>query len=120
MTKRQLIYTLAAVNVGLLGTLAWRAIPSNVAHAQEAGGGPRQRGEYVFTTADVPGGSVGVVVVIDQVNREMTALASDRGSITSQVPIKLDQVFEGGQVAQPRGNGRGTGRNTPPPRTGTR
>lgn len=118
MTKRHLILTLAAVNVGLLGALAWRAMPANTAHAQDAqAGGPRQRGEYIFTTADVPGGSVGVVVVIDQVNREMTALASDRGTITSQVPINLDQVFEGGQVAQPRGNGsRGTGRTTTPPR----
>jgi hypothetical protein len=113
MTKRTLILTLAAVNVGLVGSLAWRALPANTAHAQEAAGA-RQRGEYIFTTADVPGGSVGVVVVLDQVNREMTALASDRGTITAQTPFKLDQVFESGQTA-PRGP---RGSRTTPPRTG--
>ncbi|MFT3787094.1 MAG: hypothetical protein QM770_13160 [Tepidisphaeraceae bacterium] len=110
-TKRQIITALAVLNVGLLGAFAWRAIPSNVAHAQPAGAQPRARGEYITATAEVPGGSVGVVLLLDQNNRELTALASDRGAIQAQPVIKLEQVFEAGA---PAGNGNtGVRRNNP-------
>lgn len=113
--KRTIIWVLAAANVALAGTLAWRGIGDNTAHAANAAvqtGSRQNDGNYVL----IPGESslgVAIIYVFDANNRRLGAIAPDNQDKISGMPtIDLDPVFE----AAERGNsGTGTGGT----RTGT-
>jgi hypothetical protein len=96
--KRQLLIALVGVNVLLGAGLIWRALPENLANAQAQA--PRRAGDYVLVPAQM-GGSVGFVFVLDQQNRELAALAEERGKIVSMPKQQLDLIFRAEAPAAP-------------------
>lgn len=96
MQKRSLIWVLAAANVALASTLAWRGIKPNEAHAQAAPGRP-EPGKYVM----IPGSSqigVSIIYFLDTANRRVGAIAPDaREAINVMPPLALDPIFDAAQ-----------------------
>ena len=110
--KRTIIWVLAAANVALAGTLAWRGIGENAAHAAQAR--QTEPGNYVL----IPGGStlgVSIIYVFDANNRRLGAIAPDaQDKITGMPTQDLDLVFEGRNANTGGGGGGGrTGQREP-------
>lgn len=102
MKKQRIIWTLAAANVALAGTLAWRGIPASAARAQAATPGAPARvmeqGKYVM----IPGASnigVSIVYVLDTRNRRIGGFAPNaRNTLDTMPTLALDPVFEAAAV----------------------
>lgn len=92
--KTKVIWALVALNVLLLGTLAVNR--SNTAEAQAAAGRPS---EYLMIPGEVIGGNSAVVWVVDEENRQLSAVALDQNGkgLDAMTPIPLDRVFQGGK-----------------------
>lgn len=111
--KQTTIYVLAALNVALAGTLAWRGIADNRAHAQAVA--RAEAGKYVM----VPGASQlgpSIIYILDTANRRIGAVAPDAKETMNVMPtLALDPVFDaaatgGGPAVNPenqRNNQRG-------------
>lgn len=99
--KTKVLWALVALNVLLLAALV-SGVPgfgrSNLAHAQ---GAPRP-GEYIMISGEVQGGTAGVVYMIDETNRLLSARSFDGRQFQDMAPIDLDRVFN-------PGGGRGRG-----------
>jgi hypothetical protein len=102
MTRKQILWALAALNAVLLVALSWRLGGENVAHAQRAA-----RGEYIMVPARLTGANNGVIYMIDTRNGLLAGFAYDNNKndfITFQ-PINLQRFMEaGGGAIQPNRN----------------
>jgi len=99
--KTKVLWALVALNVLLLAALASGFGRSNLAHAQ---GAPRP-GEYIMISGEVQGGTAGVVYMIDETNRLLSARSFDGRQFQDMAPIDLDRVFNPGGGAGGRGRG---------------
>ena len=91
--KTKVIWALVALNVLLLGTLAVNR--SNTADAQAAAAA--RPSEYLMIPGEVIGGNSAVVWVVDEENRQLSAVALDQNGkgLDAMTPIPLDRVFQG-------------------------
>src|SRR5688500_8823615 len=101
MTRRQILWALAALNAVLLVALSWRVGGENVAHAQRAA-----RGEYIMVPARVSGANNGIIYMIDTRNQLLSGFSYDNNKdqfVTLQ-PISLARLLEGAAPLQPNRN----------------
>jgi hypothetical protein len=117
--KHAIVWVLVAANVSLAGTLLWRGVQENAAHAQAATPAPAgtlEAGKYVL----IPGQStvgVSMIYVFDSANRRLGALAPDaKDTIQMMQTINLDDVFNDGANGPNSGpnNGPNSGPNNGP------
>lgn len=94
--KSAVLWSLIVLNAALLLWLAGRVWPGNIAVAQQAAA--RRPGDYVAIPADISGLSNGIVVIVDQINGELSAVSYDDSArrLVSMPKINLVQVFERG------------------------
>ena len=101
MTRRQILWALAALNAVLLVALSWRLGGENVAHAQRAA-----RGEYIMVPARVSGANNGIIYMIDTRNQLLSGFSFDnnKNEFVTLQPISLSRMLEGGGPIQPNRN----------------
>ena len=101
MTRRQILWALAALNAVLLVALSWRLGGENVAHANRPA-----RGEYIMVPARISGANNGVIYMIDTRNGLLTGFSYDnnKNDFLTLQPINLQRVMEGGGAIQPNRN----------------
>ena len=91
MQKQTIIWVLAAANVALASTLAWRGLKPNEAVAQTVRPEP---GKYTL----IPGASqigTSIIYVLDSANRRIGGFASDaREAINVMPTLALDPIFD--------------------------
>lgn len=83
--KRGRIALLAAVNVGLVGVLAWQSVGEAVGQPAGAEGERRGPGRYTVVSGQFLGGLADAVYVIDSENRELAAIRYDPAARTVRV-----------------------------------
>lgn len=101
MTRRQILWALAALNAVLLVALSWKLGVENVAHAQRAA-----RGEYIMVPARVTGANNGIIYMIDTRNQLLSGFSYDnnKNEFVTLQPISLARMLEGGGPIQPNRN----------------
>ena len=97
MSRRKLLWALAALNAVLLVALSWKMSGENTAHAQA---GPA-RGDLLMVPARVVGANNGVVYIVDSRNAQLTAFFydSNQKALNTMAPIDLNRVFAQGAGA---------------------
>ncbi|HLL87794.1 MAG TPA: hypothetical protein VK324_00670 [Tepidisphaeraceae bacterium] len=88
--RKTILWALAAANAALAVTFVLRVMPANEARAQA-----RRPSEYLMIPAEVSGGSVDVVYVVDTTNGVLGGMVYDdsRNSIDTMAPVDLGRVF---------------------------
>ena len=97
MSRRKLLWALAALNAVLLVALSWKMAGENTAHAQ----GAPARGDLLMVPAKVVGANNGVVYIVDSRNAMLTAFFYDNNTkaMNTMPPIDLNRVFAQGAGA---------------------
>ncbi|HVT90562.1 MAG TPA: hypothetical protein VHD56_17030 [Tepidisphaeraceae bacterium] len=104
--KSTVLWALVVVNAVLLGSFLWRVLPENRASAQR---GPAIRsGDYLMIPAEINGGSSGIIVLVDQIGGQLSAISYDDANqkIENMTKIDLRAVFQPQAVVPARGAAR--------------
>lgn len=90
--KQTAIWVLLAANLALAGTLVYRGVGANTAHAQVNRG--NEPGKYVMIPAESQLG-VGLIFVLDTANRRLGAVAPDnQDRLAGMATVALDPIFD--------------------------
>src|SRR4051794_25006950 len=99
--QKNILWSLAVLNVVLLAMFIMRQTRDNAAMAQRVGGvgvvgAAGRAGDYVMVPGEVSGGNSEVVYVIDTVGQQLSAVAYDDGQqrIDAMPPVDLGRIMQ--------------------------